>query len=73
MTQIEIIEEFKKLPRDQRFDALEKMLHLIHEESGEKSDLAKKLERAAKMLLPDYAAGSELTNFTSLDSENFHV
>ena len=73
MTQIEILEEFKKLPRDQRFAALEKMLHFIHEELGDRNDLTQKLERAAKRLLPDYASGGGLTSFTSLDSDNFHV
>jgi hypothetical protein len=31
------------------------------------------LARAAKALLPDYAAGGELTIFTNLDGEGFYV
>lgn len=73
MTQIEILEEFKKLPRDQQFATFEKMMHYIREESADRNDLTTKLERAAKMLLPDYTMGGDLTSFTALDSENFHV
>ena len=35
---------------------------------GRKLDLAK----AAEALLPDYSRGGELTDFTSLDVEDFH-
>jgi hypothetical protein len=33
----------------------------------------RQLAAAAEALLPDYAAGGELTIFTALDSEDFYV
>ncbi len=73
MTSTEIINEFKKLPPDQRIDTLEAALRSLRDEFRSRNDIKQRMARAAKKLLPDYAAGSELTSFTALDSENFHV
>jgi len=77
MTQLEILEELKKLTITERLTIIEAALLLIREDlqqaeqslvrTGRKQQLA----AAAKALLPDYAAGGELTVFTALDSEDF--
>jgi len=77
MTQTEILEELKKLTITERLTIIEAALLLIREDlqqaeqslvrTGRKQQLA----AAAKALLPDYAAGGELTVFTALDSEDF--
>jgi len=73
MTQSEIIDEVKKLPPDQRFDTLEAILRLLRDEFRGKSEIKERMARAAKKLLPDYSAGGDLTSFTALDGEDFHV
>ncbi len=79
MTQVKLLEEFKKLTLTERLEVIEAELHLVREDvkrmehplarAGKKQQLAV----AAKTLLPDYAAGGELTAFTALDSEDFHA
>ena len=73
MTQTEILDEFKKLPRKQRLATFKKIAHFMQGEQEEKNNIAQKLENAAKKLLPDYLAGGDLTSFTTLDKEDFHV
>ena len=79
MTSAEILEELRKLPAPERLSILEAALHLTRKEMQQESQAPKwaeeqhQLALAAKALLPDYTAGGELTEFTSLDSEDFHA
>ncbi len=65
MTQTEIIEEFKKLPPDQRIGAIEVILRSLRDEFRGRNSIKEKMARAAKKLLPDYSAGGELTSVVS--------
>ncbi len=76
MTKADILNEIRKFPVIERLRLVEAALDLIRSDlqkeaaaqppqAGTVSQLAK----AAKALLPDYAAGGELTIFTTLDSE----
>lgn len=75
MTQMEILEELKKLTNTERLTIIEAALHLIREDLQQVEQPLARIERrqqlaaAAEALLPDYAAGGELTIFTALDSE----
>lgn len=77
MTRTEILEELQKLPMGERLAIAEAALRLIREELRkaegplERTKKTRQLVAAAEALLPDYAAGSELTTFTSLDAEDF--
>jgi len=79
MTQVEILEELKKLTPDERITIVEAALQHIREDLRRmqqpslQDDSKKQLVEAAKALLPDYSAGGELTIFTALDGEDFHV
>lgn len=78
MTQVEILEELKKLTISERLTVVEVVLHLIREdlEHGQplrRTERKHQLATAAEALLPDYAAGGELTVFTALDSEDFYA
>ena len=77
MTQVEILEELKKLTTAERLAIVEAVLRLIREDLQQMERPLTPMERkqqlvtAAKALLPDYKAGDELTVFTALDSEDF--
>ncbi|NQE53057.1 hypothetical protein C5S29_05650 [ANME-1 cluster archaeon GoMg3.2] len=80
MTQVGILEEFKKFTTTERLAILEAALHLIREDlkqieqppTGE--ERKRQLTVAAEALLPDYTSGGgELTIFTVLDSEDFYA
>lgn len=76
MKQIDMLEELKNLANEERFEIIEVALRLIREDLQEKAnrkyleDIKEQLSEAARTLLPDYSAGSELTIFTALDSED---
>jgi hypothetical protein len=78
MTQMEIVEGLKKLTTTERLTIIEAALHLIREDLQQveqplaRTERRQQLAAAAEALLPDYAAGGELTIFTTLDSEDFH-
>jgi hypothetical protein len=78
MTQMEIVEELKKLTTTERLTIIEAALRLIREDLQQveqplaRTERRQQLAAAAEALLPDYAAGGELTIFTALDSEDFH-
>jgi hypothetical protein len=78
MTQIEIIEELKKLTTMERLKVVETALHLIREELGQDedrlsmADMKRQLRTAAESALIDYTTDKELTSFTIIDSEDFH-
>jgi hypothetical protein len=76
MTQTEIFEALKKLTATERLSLIEAALHLIREDLRQieqpqaLTEQRQRLATAAEVLLPDYAAGGELTAFTALDSED---
>lgn len=77
MTQVEILEELKRFTIPERLTIAETALRLIREDLQEvgqpltREERRRQLAAAAEALLPDYAAGGELTIFTTLDSEDF--
>jgi hypothetical protein len=77
MTRSEILEELLRLPMGERLAIAEAALRGIreelrkHEAPAGRPEEIEKLAAAAKALLPDYAAGGDLTSFTSLDAEDF--
>ena len=79
MTQVEILEELKKLTSPQRLTIIEAALRLIREDLQKveqppaQAERKRQLAAAADALLPDYSVGGKLTIFTALDSEDFHA
>ena len=79
MTQVEVLEELKRFTIPERITIIEATLRLIREDlqqvrqSLARSERRRQLAAAAEALLPDYAAGGELTVFTALDSEDFYA
>lgn len=80
MTQVGILEEFKKLTTTERLAIIEAALHLTREDLQQieqpptREERKRQLAVADEALLPDYMSGSgELTIFTVLDSEDFYV
>ena len=74
MTQVQILEELKKFTIPDRLTIVEAALRFIREDLRQKEQPLPREERrrqlaaAAEALLPDYAAGGELTIFTALDA-----
>jgi hypothetical protein len=72
----EILEALKKLTATERIALIEAALHLIREDLRHieqpqaLTEKKRQLATAAEVLLPDYAAGGELTVFMALDSED---
>jgi hypothetical protein len=79
MTQVEILEELKRFTIPERLTIAETALRLIREDLQEveqpltREERSRQLAAAAEALLPDYAAGGELTIFATLDSEDFYA
>jgi hypothetical protein len=79
MTQVQILEEIRRLPIPDRLAIIEDVLRLIRQDlpqakqAQRQTDQKRQLTTAAKALLADYAAGGELTVFTALDGEGFHA
>jgi len=80
MTQVGILEDFKKLTTTERLAIIESALHLIREDLQRmeqpptREERKRRLAVAAETLLLDYTSGSgELTIFTVLDSEDFYA
>jgi hypothetical protein len=77
MTQIEILQELKKLTSTERLAVAEAVLRLLREDlqqtdqTSANNQIKAQLAKAAQALLPDYKSGGELTAFTVLDSEDF--
>ena len=75
MTQVEMLEELKKLTPAERLTFIEAALHLIREDLRQTEQSSEERKRqlaaAAEALLPDYTAGGELTVLTDLDGEDF--
>ena len=79
MTTREILEELKHLTPAERLSVAEAALHLIREDlqrlkrTTPLEDQRLRLAAAAEALAPEYAAGGELTAFTTLDGEDFRA
>ena len=79
MTQMEILEELRKLPTAERLEIIEAALHFVREDLQQieqplvYAQRKQQLSLAAEALRPDYVAGGELTAFTALDGEDFDV
>jgi len=79
MTQVEVLEELRRFTIPERIAVIEATLRLIREDFQQmrqplaRSERRRQLAAAAEALLPDYAAGGELTVFTALDSEDFYA
>ena len=79
MTQVEILERLKKFTISERLTIVEAALRLIREDLQQVrqplggAERRRQLAAAAEALLPDYAAGGELTIFMALDGEDFYA
>ncbi|MEW5766906.1 MAG: hypothetical protein AB1797_04675 [bacterium] len=79
MTQRVILKELKNLTITERLTIIEAALQLIRKDLQQveqpfvPTERRQQLAAAAAALLPDYSGGGELTIFTVLDGENFHV
>jgi len=77
MTQMEILEELRKLPAAERLKIIEAALHFVREDLQQieqplvYTQSKQQLSLAAEALRPDYVASGELTAFTALDGEDF--
>ena len=77
MTQVEILEELKRFTIPERLTIVEIALRLIREDLQQvgqpltQAERRRQLAAAAEALLPDYAAGAELTTFTALTGKTF--
>ena len=78
-TSIGILEELESLTTVERLSVVEAALRLIREDLQQveqpvaRTEKKRHLAAAAEVLLPDYAAGGELTIFTTLDGEDFYA
>ena len=79
MTYTEILEALKKLTLTERLALMEAVLHLTRTELQQRpqqlpatDERTAQLAAAAQALLLDYTTDTELTSFTTLDSEDFH-
>jgi len=79
MTQTEVLEKLGSMTTTERLTVIEAALELIREDLRRvelppaRAERKRQLAAAAKALLPDYAAGGELTVFTALDGEDFYA
>lgn len=79
MKHIDLLKELQKLTPPERLAVIEAALQQLRadlEGIPEPKSLAVKKQEmaaAAQALQADYAAGGELTAFTALDAEDFHV
>ncbi|MDP3929231.1 MAG: hypothetical protein Q8R57_09425 [Bacteroidota bacterium] len=67
MQTIDIIDEIKRLPIQKRYLVLEEIIKSIKNEEG-----YKQMEFAANELQEEYKKNTELTEFVSLDFEDFY-
>lgn len=76
LTEIDILNELKKLPIEERLSVVESILHLIREDLRQNKNPSiyseNELYIAAQKIQPYYEKDSELTTFTALDSEYFY-
>ncbi len=63
----QIILEIQKLPLDKKFYVVEETIKAI-----KKEEVSNQMELAAREMYNEYITNKELTEFTSLDLENFY-
>ena len=63
----ELIKEIKRLPLSKRIYVIEQAIHSIGEQEEKKQ-----MKRAVDLLLDDYRSDKNLTEFTTLDFEDFY-
>lgn len=63
----DLIKEIQRLPKSQRIELAEKIIHSLKEPNG-----SGELAVAANALIEEYKSDEELTVFTSLDLEGFY-
>ncbi len=78
MTKTDILEELNKLPADERLGVVESALHQLRKQFlagglDAKAERRERLSIAADALKTAYETDSELTAFTTLDSDDFHA
>ncbi len=77
MSQAEILTAIKQLTPPERIAIIEATLQMVREDlqpvHPSHDEQKRHLMAAAELLLPDYENDSELTSFTALDGEDFHV
>jgi hypothetical protein len=79
MKRIDLLKELQKLTPSERLAVIEAALQQLRadlEGVPALKSLAEKKQKmatAAQALQKDYAAGGELTDFTTLDAEDFHA
>ncbi len=79
MTKTDILEELRKLPPEDVLSIIEAALRGLREDFAPTKQVLPererkhRLEMAAQALHDDYATDTELTSFTVLDAEDFHV
>ncbi len=79
MSQAEVIEAIKNMTMAERLTVLETTLRPMRAElhgfqkPANQAQQNEQLQAAAQALLADYQNDSELTSFTALDGEDFHV
>jgi len=78
MTKTDILEEIRKLPAEERLGIVESALHQLREQflargSDSRTERRERLSIAADALKTAYETDSELTAFTTLDSDDFHA
>jgi hypothetical protein len=67
MQTMNLIQEIKLLPLNQKFYLMEEILNSIKKEEAKRQ-----MERASEMLFEDYLNDGELIAFTALDFEHFY-
>jgi hypothetical protein len=74
MTQIDLLEEFKKMPPYERLEFIKAAIHNLKEDlqKSNNGSSQSQLAVAAQALLKDYQNDEELTAFTCLDGEPIH-
>ena len=70
MNKNQILEEIKQMPNVERLEIIEFALRLVREEMEKAEKLS--LKDAAKMMVPYYAEGQDLTAFIDSANEEFY-
>lgn len=73
MIETAVLNKLRQLPQSQQQEVLRFVEFLETKVSGKVANLNKELAVAAEALLSDYQTDEELTAFTTLGREDFHV
>jgi len=76
MSALEVLDRLKQLTNPERLAVIETATRLIREELADQTRIAREQDRrlraAAEAIKDLYEPGSELTEWTALDGEDFH-